>query len=36
MTPSAGVSEDLKDQGRSVQKRRPILDAATEVFLQKR
>jgi TetR/AcrR family transcriptional regulator, mexJK operon transcriptional repressor len=34
-TPSAGVSEDLKEQGRSAQKRRAILDAATEVFLQK-
>jgi AcrR family transcriptional regulator len=34
-TPSAGVSEDLKEQGRSGQKRRAILDAATEVFLQK-
>jgi AcrR family transcriptional regulator len=33
-TPSAGVS-DLKDQGRSAKKRRAILDAATEVFLQK-
>jgi AcrR family transcriptional regulator len=35
MTPSAGVSGDLKEQGRSAQKRRAILDAATEVFLQK-
>jgi AcrR family transcriptional regulator len=34
-TPSAGVSEELKEQGRSAQKRRAILDAATEVFLQK-
>jgi TetR/AcrR family transcriptional repressor of mexJK operon len=34
-TPSAGVSEDLKEQGRSAQKRRAILDAATQVFLQK-
>jgi TetR/AcrR family transcriptional repressor of mexJK operon len=34
-TPSAGVSEDLKEQGRSARKRRAILDAATEVFLQK-
>ena len=34
-TPSAGVSEGLKEQGRSAQKRRAILDAATEVFLQK-
>ena len=34
-TSSAGVSEDLKEQGRSAQKRRAILDAATEVFLQK-
>src|SRR5260370_5542314 len=33
-TPS-GVSEELKEQGRSAQKRRAILDAATEVFLQK-
>ena len=32
---SAGVSEELKEQGRSAQKRRAILDAATEVFLQK-
>ena len=34
-TPSAGVSEELEQQGRSAQKRRAILDAATEVFLQK-
>jgi AcrR family transcriptional regulator len=34
-TPSAGVLEDLKEQGRSAQKRRAILDAATEAFLQK-
>jgi TetR/AcrR family transcriptional repressor of mexJK operon len=34
-TPSAGVSEELKEQGRSAQKRRAILDAATEAFLQK-
>jgi TetR/AcrR family transcriptional repressor of mexJK operon len=34
-TPSAGVSGDPKEQGRSAQKRRAILDAATEVFLQK-
>jgi TetR/AcrR family transcriptional regulator, mexJK operon transcriptional repressor len=34
-TPSAGVSEELKEQGRSAQKRRAILNAATEVFLQK-
>jgi len=32
---SAGVSEDLNEQGRSARKRRAILDAATEVFLQK-
>lgn len=34
-TPSAGVSEELEQQGRSAQKRRAILNAATEVFLQK-
>jgi TetR/AcrR family transcriptional regulator, mexJK operon transcriptional repressor len=34
-TPSVGISEELKEQGRSAQKRRAILDAATEVFLQK-
>jgi AcrR family transcriptional regulator len=34
-TPPANVSEDLKEQGRSAQKRQAILDAATEVFLQK-
>ncbi|MFI5013305.1 MAG: TetR/AcrR family transcriptional regulator [Hyphomicrobiales bacterium] len=34
-TPSAGVSEEPKEQGRSARKRRAILDAATEVFLQK-
>ena len=34
-TPSAGVSDELKEQGRSARKRRAILDAATEVFLQK-
>jgi TetR/AcrR family transcriptional repressor of mexJK operon len=34
-TPSAGVSEKLEEQGRSAQKRRAILNAATEVFLQK-
>lgn len=34
-TPSARVSEELEQQGRSAQKRRAILDAATEVFLQK-
>ena len=34
-TPSAGASEELEQQGRSAQKRRAILDAATEVFLQK-
>jgi TetR/AcrR family transcriptional regulator, mexJK operon transcriptional repressor len=34
-TSSERVSEELKEQGRSAQKRRAILDAATEVFLQK-
>src|SRR5262245_25757649 len=34
-TPSASASEELEQQGRSAQKRRAILDAATEVFLQK-
>jgi TetR/AcrR family transcriptional repressor of mexJK operon len=34
-TPSAGGSEGLIEQGRSAQKRLAILDAATEVFLQK-
>jgi AcrR family transcriptional regulator len=34
-TPSAGGSEGFKEQGRSAQKRRAILDAATEMFLQK-
>jgi AcrR family transcriptional regulator len=34
-TPSAGISEDLQQQGRSAQKRRAIVNAATEVFLQK-
>lgn len=34
-TRSAGVSEELEQQGRSARKRRAILDAATEVFLQK-
>ena len=34
-TPSAGASEELEQQGRSAQKRRAILDAATEVFLRK-
>lgn len=34
-TPPAGVSEELEQQGRSAQKRRAILNAATEVFLQK-
>src|SRR5436309_15819016 len=33
--PSAAVSEELKEQGRSARKRRAIVDAATEVFLQK-
>jgi AcrR family transcriptional regulator len=33
--PSAAVSGGLKEPGRSEQKRRAILDAATEVFLQK-
>jgi len=35
MVPSAGVPEGLEERGRSAQKRRAILDAATEVFLQK-
>jgi TetR/AcrR family transcriptional repressor of mexJK operon len=34
-TPSAGVSEEVKEQGRSAKKRQAILDAATEVFLRK-
>src|SRR3954452_18314723 len=34
-TPQAGVSEELEQQGRSAKKRRAIVDAATEVFLQK-
>ncbi|MDL2404752.1 TetR/AcrR family transcriptional regulator [Rhizobium calliandrae] len=34
-TPSASASEELEQQGRSAQKRRAILDAATGVFLQK-
>jgi TetR/AcrR family transcriptional regulator, mexJK operon transcriptional repressor len=34
-TRSAGVSEELEPHGRSAKKRRAILDAATEVFLQK-
>jgi len=34
-TPSASASEEPEQQGRSAQKRRAILDAATEVFLQK-
>jgi TetR/AcrR family transcriptional regulator, mexJK operon transcriptional repressor len=34
-TPPAGVSRKLEEQGRSAQKQRAILDAATEVFLQK-
>jgi TetR/AcrR family transcriptional regulator, mexJK operon transcriptional repressor len=34
-TSSERVSEELKEHGRSAQKRRAILDAATEVFLQK-
>jgi TetR/AcrR family transcriptional repressor of mexJK operon len=34
-TPSASVSEELEEQGRSAQKRRAIVNAATEVFLQK-
>ena len=34
-TPPAGVPEELEQQGRSARKRRAILDAATEVFLQK-
>jgi TetR/AcrR family transcriptional repressor of mexJK operon len=35
MTATPGVSEEREKQGRSAQKRRAILDAATEVFLQK-
>jgi TetR/AcrR family transcriptional repressor of mexJK operon len=34
-TSSAGVSEELEQQGRSAKKRRAIVNAATEVFLQK-
>lgn len=34
-TPSAGASEEPEEPGRSAQKRRAILDAATEIFLQK-
>ena len=34
-TEPAAVSEGLKEPGRSARKRRAILDAATEVFLQK-
>src|SRR5438128_2252205 len=34
-TRSAGVSEELEPHGRSAKKRRAILEAATEVFLQK-
>src|SRR6266536_2520317 len=34
-TRSAGVSEELEPHGRSTKKPRAILDAATEVFLQK-
>jgi TetR/AcrR family transcriptional repressor of mexJK operon len=33
-TPPSGGSEEREQQGRSAQKRRAILDAATEVFLQ--
>src|ERR1700739_3932691 len=35
MTTTPGVSEELEKPGRSAQKRRAILNAATEVFLQK-
>src|ERR1700739_1809703 len=35
MTTTPGVSEELEKPGRSAQKRRAILDAATEVFLEK-
>ena len=35
MSQSAGTSEELEQPGRSAQKRQAILDAATEVFLQK-
>ena len=34
-TPTAGVSTEREQRGRSAQKRRAILDAATEVFLRK-
>ncbi|MEK9279983.1 MULTISPECIES: TetR/AcrR family transcriptional regulator [unclassified Bradyrhizobium] len=34
-TPSAGASREFEEQGRSARKRRAIIDAATEVFLQK-
>jgi TetR/AcrR family transcriptional repressor of mexJK operon len=34
-TPPTGLSDELEQQGRSAQKKRAILDAATEVFLQK-
>src|SRR3954453_12113204 len=34
-TRSAGFKEDLEPHGRSAKKRRAILDAATEVVLQK-
>ena len=34
-TSSAGVSEEREQQGRSARKRRAIVDAATQVFLQK-
>jgi TetR/AcrR family transcriptional regulator, mexJK operon transcriptional repressor len=35
MSQSAGASEEHEQQGRSAQKRQAILDAATEMFLQK-
>ena len=35
MSQSAGTSEEFDQPGRSAQKRQAILDAATEVFLQK-
>ncbi|OAF09906.1 TetR family transcriptional regulator [Bradyrhizobium centrolobii] len=34
-TPSAGASKESENQGRSARKRRAIIDAATEIFLQK-
>ena len=35
MSQSAGTPEELEQPGRSAQKRQAILDAATEIFLQK-